>query len=143
MKFEKFRCEANPRAVTVVSIVERALPRVSGGDDSSAKPGRHTMRETSRHLRCSEAHMPLSLSLDGELLQRELDALTAHTETCFACAAYRDKLQQIRRELRFEVMPLMPNVAAQVIAAIQEALPHRRPRRSISPTRRVTRRGDR
>jgi hypothetical protein len=70
-------------------------------------------------VRCDQAQADLSSSADGELDATRAEPLAAHLAGCAACTVFSDRLAQIRRQLRFEPLGEVPDVAAAVVAQLR------------------------
>ena len=111
-------------------------------------------------MSCSEAMAELSAAVDGELGPGQARQLDDHLAGCPACGAFRDRLLALRRQLRFEPVGVVPDVAPRVLAELRSAgagrggvdnrayppsrsatLPHRGTRRPEPGLRRGRRRG--
>jgi anti-sigma factor RsiW len=63
----------------------------------------------------------LSAAADGELDPGRAGALETHLAECPACTAFQTRLVELRRQLRFEPVGAVPDVAPEVLAAIRSA----------------------
>jgi hypothetical protein len=68
-------------------------------------------------MRCDAARRLASSAFDDELIGSELDALERHRAGCDACAAHRERLQVLRRTLRYEPMGAIPDLVDPILAA--------------------------
>src|SRR5688572_25806534 len=69
-------------------------------------------------MRCDDALELLSAALDERVSPAVAAALEEHVDSCGACADFRRHAEQIRRELRFEVLGQVPDVAPAVLARV-------------------------
>jgi putative zinc finger protein len=70
---------------------------------------------------CKEAMAELSAAADGELAPGRTDTLEAHLAGCPACTAFQARLGALRRQLRFEPVGAVPDVAPRVLETIRSA----------------------
>jgi anti-sigma factor RsiW len=72
-------------------------------------------------MSCSQAMADLSAALDGELPPDRSRPLEDHLAGCPACAAFRDRVLALRRQLRFEPLGAVPDVAPRVLETVRAA----------------------
>ena len=84
-------------------------------------------------MSCREAMVELSAAADGELAAGRAGTLEAHLAGCPACTAFQARLVALRRQLRFEPVGAVPDVAPRVLETIRS--PGLRPgrRRRVLP----------
>jgi hypothetical protein len=76
----------------------------------------------------------LSAAADGELAPGRAGPLDAHLATCPSCTRFQDRLARWRRQLRFEPVRAVPDLAPRVMAALRAAPPDTAPaRRRLLP----------
>jgi Putative zinc-finger len=70
-------------------------------------------------MSCSQAMAELSAAVDGELGPGRAGPLEEHLAGCPACRAFRDRVLALRRQLRFEPVGDVPDVAPRVLETIR------------------------
>ena len=70
-------------------------------------------------MSCSQAMAELSAAVDGELGPGRAGPLEEHVAGCPACRAFRDRVLALRRQLRFEPVGDVPDVAPRVLETIR------------------------
>ena len=72
-------------------------------------------------MSCREAMAELSAVADGELGPGRAGTLEAHLAGCPACTAFQARLVALRRQLRFEPVGAVPDVAPRVLETIRSS----------------------
>ena len=72
-------------------------------------------------MSCREAMAELSAAADGELAPGRAGTLEAHLAGCPACTAFQARLVALRRQLRFEPVGAVPDVAPRVLETIRSS----------------------
>ncbi|MGH2807090.1 MAG: zf-HC2 domain-containing protein [Actinomycetota bacterium] len=75
---------------------------------------------------CERTRVDLSARMDGEVTALRSRELDEHLSTCAECRAYEASLRKVKRSLRLQPAPDVPDLTASIVAAVAEQGPRAR-----------------
>jgi len=84
-------------------------------------------------MRCEEARRTLSLAADGGLAPGRGERLEAHVAGCSGCNTFQLGVERVRRGLRLAPVGVVPDVAPEVVARLEQGSRRPGPLRRLAP----------